>query len=170
MHIERDKYYVTRNGIIVGPMSDCRDTSTKYPWRSYAVYALHDGVMTWTASGKFIQTVARHPLDLLAEIEDPHGDGIEKIMAGAKTDATKFEIAFYEISTTGNTILEVIYEGCKTYGGCKLMVLRGNDHLRRKTLDPHFLEGHPVVARFAPTEEGWRLARICAAAIEQSNQ
>ena len=62
----------------------------------------------------------------------------------------------------GNTIVEAIYPGSLTFGGHKLMLLRGT-HQIGDTLDPHFLdEDYAVIARFIPTDLGWYLARISA--------
>ena len=54
-------------------------------------------------------------------------------------------------------VLLVRYKGCTTFGGLKLLVVRDlcNDP---RTLDPHFHEGGPVVARFEPNGQGHELA------------
>jgi hypothetical protein len=58
-------------------------------------------------------------------------------------------------------IAEVKYFGCTTFNGRKLLLLRRR--LPCRILDPHLLgDDHIVMARFEPTEEGWRLAHICA--------
>lgn len=91
---------------------------------------------------------------------------IEMVGMGTKPDPTKFKILRLEHSY-GNTIILANYEGCQTYGGDKLMLLRGIHYLGdRATLDPHFIEGHPVVARFEPTKDGAKLATICAWALQ----
>lgn len=64
-------------------------------------------------------------------------------------------------------VVEVQYPGCTNYEGIKVMVYL-NTTLKELTasgrLDPHFcphLE-HSPIARFAPTEIGWKLAlRLC---------
>lgn len=62
----------------------------------------------------------------------------------------------------GNTIVLARYDGCTTFNGFKLMLLRGEFSLFTK-LDPHILgNDHPVVARFEPTETGYNLAILCA--------
>lgn len=54
-------------------------------------------------------------------------------------------------------IVEVEYRGCTTFGGRKLLLMRKGKI--GKTLDPHLLgNGHPVIARFEPTVEGWMMA------------
>jgi hypothetical protein len=58
-------------------------------------------------------------------------------------------------------VLEVKYFGCTTFSGHKLLLTRDR-YLEIEPLDPHLLgDGHPVMARFEPTEEGWALARLC---------
>lgn len=85
---------------------------------------------------------------------------INQIAMGCKPDPYNFTIISVE-HVNGNTIIIANYGG-QTFNGDKLMVLRGYyDHF--ETLDPHFLsEDYPVIARFIPTEEGIRLARIVA--------
>jgi len=69
----------------------------------------------------------------------------------------------------GHSILVVDYEGCTTFDGRKLLLTRGVYKDNGK-LDPHFLGGgHPVLARFEPTEEGVRLARLCADLLPEGN-
>lgn len=88
---------------------------------------------------------------------------IEKIGMGTKPDPYKFEILELK-HVGGNTIIEARYDGCTTFRGRKLMVLEGI-HNHFTTLDPHFFEGHPIVARFAPTLDGWRLAELVAKSL-----
>lgn len=83
---------------------------------------------------------------------------INQIAMGAKPDPYKFQINHLEICG-GNTIVIANYGGA-TFGGNKLMVLKGI-YTNFETLDPHFLnEEYPVFARFQPTEEGLRYARL----------
>jgi hypothetical protein len=89
---------------------------------------------------------------------------IEKIGMGTKPDPYKYTIEAIHV-VNGNTIILAKYDGCTTFGGDKLMLLQGEGHEGRETLDPHFFEHHPVVARFVPTELGWKLARIAARSI-----
>lgn len=77
---------------------------------------------------------------------------------GVKPDPFNFVIKHQEY-VNGNTIVIANYGG-KTFNGDKLIVLRGR-HENITVLDPHFLnESYPVFARFIPTEEGLKLARI----------
>lgn len=85
---------------------------------------------------------------------------VEKIAMGCKPDPYKYEIEQIEY-VNGNTIIQANYGG-NTFGGSKLMVLEGV-HEQRDSLDPHFIEDHPVIARFQPTKWGWELARTVAA-------
>lgn len=93
---------------------------------------------------------------------------IEYVAMGAKPDPFNFSIVKFEV-VGGGTIVMAKYHGCKTYDGNKLILLRGNHNPSKfESLDPHFLEGHTVVARFAPTDEGWKLASICAESLTKS--
>jgi len=90
---------------------------------------------------------------------------IEKIAMGAKPDPYNFNIVKIEYSS-GNTIVLANYPGSLTFGRNKLMLMKGiqGDFT---TLDPHFLDsGHPVVARFIPNADGWKLARLCAGQLK----
>lgn len=86
-----------------------------------------------------------------------------KIAMGAKPDPYKYHIKSWKV-VGGNTIILAQYEGCKTFNGDKLMVLRGIHHIEDgEPLDPHFLdEEHAVIARFIPTEDGWNMAKTVA--------
>ena len=56
-------------------------------------------------------------------------------------------------------LLVVKYPDCTTYCGHKLiMVKTGTVNLTDIELDPHFLHDGKVVARFKPTDEGYKLA------------
>lgn len=86
---------------------------------------------------------------------------------GCKPDPFKFTVTHSE-AVNGNTIIIANYGGA-TFNGDKLMVLRGVfDVHNLKSLDPHFLdEDYAVVARFVPTDEGLKLAKLCAENINQ---
>lgn len=87
---------------------------------------------------------------------------IRQIAMGCKPDPFKFSLLKREY-VNGNTIILANYEGCKSFGGNKLMVLLGKHDGILSVLDPHFIdEDYPVVARFAPTKEGWDMARLVA--------
>jgi hypothetical protein len=93
---------------------------------------------------------------------------VEYVAMGCKPDPEKYKVEHAEW-VGGNTIVMANYGG-ETFGGKKLMVLRGKICAEnRKTLDPHFLnENHVVVARFQPTDEGMKLARIVALVVEKT--
>ena len=60
------------------------------------------------------------------------------------------------------SIVEARYAGCTTFSGRKLMLIKGNREIT-PPLDPHLLgDGHSVIARFEPNEQGRRMARLCA--------
>lgn len=64
----------------------------------------------------------------------------------------------------GISIVEIKYEGCTTFNGHKLLVLKKNlDDIESKNIDPHLLgKDHIVLARFEPNKMGWILAKKCA--------
>lgn len=65
----------------------------------------------------------------------------------------------------GRSILLVHYEGCPTFNGMKLMLLKRR-YWPGECLDPHLLgEDYMIMARFEPNEMGWRLATACAEMI-----
>ena len=111
-----------------------------------------------------VQDVFSKPVNVNFGLEffkkmNPSND-IRQVAMGAKPDPTKFTIKSIE-HVHGNTIVLANYGG-ETFGGDKLMVLRGI-HTEFQTLDPHFLdESYPVFARFQPTPEGFKLARMAA--------
>lgn len=83
-------------------------------------------------------------------------------------DPSNYEVL--EVVPQGNyLVLKVKYPNCTNLEGIKIMVVR--DHLvgliKRKKLDPHFTEDGYVVARFAPTSDGWDLAQRFAAVLNK---
>lgn len=67
------------------------------------------------------------------------------------------------------SIVEARYTGCTTFNGSKLMLVKNDKPITTK-LDPHLLgDGHPVIARFEPNENGWRMARMCALYLNEFN-
>jgi hypothetical protein len=74
----------------------------------------------------------------------------------------------YPCAYNRSTIMSVRYPDCTTFGGNKLLLLRGRwTSADFESLDPHFFEDHkhPVIARFLPNSEGVRLARAAAAQL-----
>lgn len=91
-------------------------------------------------------------------------NSVEKIeYASPNPNPFKFKVLKEEHLERG-MILLVNYEGCTTFNGNKLLLLRCNIDLKYfGKLDPHLLgDGHIVCARFEPTEEGWNMARMAA--------
>lgn len=59
-----------------------------------------------------------------------------------------------------NLYLSVLkYANCTNYEGKKI-ILSTIDPWTSKSFDPHFMEDGVVIARFAPTKEGWKLGLI----------
>lgn len=84
----------------------------------------------------------------------------------------RFKIEKHEV-WNGNTVLVVHYPDCTTFGGYKILVLKGifTETSNITVLDPHFLEGnHPVIARFLPSDSGLRLARLTAQNYEEDSK
>lgn len=98
---------------------------------------------------------------------------IKQIAMGCKPNPFDYHIVKIEW-VAGHTIVLANYHGCTSFGGNKLMLIRGsipneytenlgNADNKELPLDPHFLnEEYPVIARFIPNEEGWKMARLCA--------
>ena len=86
----------------------------------------------------------------------------EKIYA-PNPNPFKFKVLKEEKLERG-MILLVNYDGCTTFKGDKLLLLRCHIDLKYfGKLDPHILgDGHIVCARFEPTPEGWSMARMAA--------
>jgi hypothetical protein len=63
-------------------------------------------------------------------------------------------------------ILEIVYPDCTNYEGRKILVYRGAELSKlwmQKNLDPHFCNHAGCTspfARFEPTADGWKAARI----------
>ena len=67
-------------------------------------------------------------------------------------------------------IVEVLYPNCTTFEGKKILVFRGVSRFeihQARELDPHFCDHVHIspVARFVPTEQGWRYARAFCDAL-----
>lgn len=94
----------------------------------------------------------------------PEGKVVEKIIyVSPNPNPYKFKVLKEERLEKG-MILLINYEGCTTFGGDKLLLLRCKIDLKYfGKIDPHLLgDGHIVCARFEPTEEGWNMARMAA--------
>ncbi len=71
-------------------------------------------------------------------------------------------------------IAKIRYVGCTNYEGRKVLVWKGVSKRiieKRKSIDPHFTEAEPnMVARFAPTALGWKLAISLAQSYGANNE
>jgi hypothetical protein len=87
---------------------------------------------------------------------------IKMIAMGCNPDPYKFKIVKFD-HLYDCTIIEAKYDGCKSFNGHKLMLLKGTyDPFELESLDPHFLdENYAVIARFIPNKLGWKMARSC---------
>lgn len=79
--------------------------------------------------------------------------------------------------TIGNfLIVEIRYPDCKNYEGKKILVYEGVPWLQlreQKLLDPHFSANKNFkspVARFEPTDRGWRMAETFAKAMMEKKK
>lgn len=56
--------------------------------------------------------------------------------------------------------VKIKYDHCTNFEGMKILIVEKNS-INKNTIkiDPHFLEGGNIVARFAPTKEGIKLAK-----------
>ncbi len=58
-------------------------------------------------------------------------------------------------------LLEVVYPNCTNYEGRKILVMKRRpviELLNKRWLDPHFVSGGDILARFEPTDQGWEHA------------
>jgi hypothetical protein len=82
---------------------------------------------------------------------------------GAKNpNPRNFKILRQEV-VGGVRVIMAAYPDATNYEGQKIMILSGTAPVDSTFLDPHFMEGGRVKARFEPTEEGWQLALRVAA-------
>lgn len=84
---------------------------------------------------------------------------------GVNPNPHNFKVRWAEVHN-GHTVMMVNYPNCTTFGGDKLLLLRGIWPPTMRKLDPHFLDGnHPVIARFLPNKEGVLLAIAAARSL-----
>jgi len=88
--------------------------------------------------------------------------------APGNPDPLRWDLLEYE-STGRLLLLKVRYPDCTNYEGVKILVLKGTTIERvkaRKTLDPHFSpDEFSPLARFEPTDLGWKCAKLFALAV-----
>ena len=62
-------------------------------------------------------------------------------------------------------VVEINYPNCTNFEGNKILVMQANpEHL--KSIDPHFTEGGPVLARFEPSKWGRSMAKKFAQMVQ----
>lgn len=73
-------------------------------------------------------------------------------------DPKNFEVK--RVKQCGTYLVALVnYPDANNFEGDKVIVFRDltePEILEKETLDPHFLENGPILARFVPTDEGWR--------------
>jgi uncharacterized Fe-S center protein len=82
-------------------------------------------------------------------------------------DPSNFEILDV-VENGGFVALKVKYPNCSNLEGIKIMVLQTSiiDLLKTKILDPHFSDTNSILARFEPTDRGWRWAKAFILSLE----
>lgn len=89
-------------------------------------------------------------------------DNLDKL---PNPDPKNYEVLDY-VEYSKYLLLKVRYPDCTNYEGVKILVFEGlkyKDIVNKNCLDPHFCESSKLVARFAPTKEGFsRANRFCA--------
>lgn len=89
------------------------------------------------------------------------GVGFQRLSVGSTSDPRNPDpknFSIVESQQVGDVfVTKINYPNCTTYEGNKIIVSDFNPK-RRKTLDPHFTENSGIIARFAPTHEGWQHA------------
>ena len=85
----------------------------------------------------------------------------------ANPDPDNYQIVRHE--QIGDYLLvKILYPNCTNYEGNKILVFKGidiNALRKQRQIDPHFSDKgiyHHPIARFIPTDEGWRMARKLA--------
>jgi len=84
------------------------------------------------------------------------------------------DIIRYNTTAAAAFAIKVKYLDCTNYEGVKVMVYEGKDfnaeEAYKNGLDPHFSKEHiSPVARFEPTERGWKMAKDLAYMISAGN-
>ena len=95
------------------------------------------------------------------------GCGEAKEKVGVTFSVTNFRILRH-LEIGPFLVVEVHYPDCKNYEGKKILLYRNCNIdllLRQGSIDPHFSENkdhYSPIARFEPTEAGWRMAGVIA--------
>lgn len=115
--------------------------------------------------GRFDRVVALKDASL-ARLEA----GVARAVGVFLPDPRKFTILRgLEIGVGGKFLLvEIEYHGCTNFEGRKILLYRGVSRYKLESqtvIDPHFSDGekhiHPI-ARFVPTDDGWRMGILLA--------
>jgi len=107
------------------------------------------------------------PRTLHPEAEGP--DNAEVLRRKLPPNPVPTNFQFVRTERVGNFLLvEVLYPDCTNYEGRKILVYDGislMELLAQGSVDPHFSNNpkfHSPIARFVPTEEGWKMAKTFA--------
>ena len=76
-------------------------------------------------------------------------------------EPNRFRFSTTRVSTTlGYVVMYVHYPDCTTYDGYKTIVMNraAYEDWGGKELDPHFIEGNGIIARFPGDEAGYQMA------------
>ena len=69
--------------------------------------------------------------------------------------------------------IQIVYPDCVNHAGLKILVFENtsiSEVLSLSYINPHFLEGnHNLIARFVPTEVGWKTAKNFVVALALDN-
>jgi hypothetical protein len=74
----------------------------------------------------------------------------------------------------GFLLVQLNYPDCTNYEGNKILLFRGVkliDLVNQKYIDPHFFQAKDIaspIARFVPTEEGWKMGLTLITALKAS--
>jgi hypothetical protein len=66
MKIEAGKYYLTRNGRVIGPMREIVSRIAE-KWKFWAI-GFYDGAPCWTDEGRWSDVEDMHEMDLISEV------------------------------------------------------------------------------------------------------
>ena len=87
-------------------------------------------------------------------------------------DPSRFEVKTVHVSQN-YLVAQVTYEGCTNFEGEKILVFEGmnlGELSRKSLLDPHFSEKSKLIARFVPTQEGWKQAVLLVTTLEHARE
>lgn len=76
-------------------------------------------------------------------------------------------IRFQESTDKKSVLIEVKFDRVQNFNGLKILLFRNCtlvDLINQKEIDPHFLNNNKLkypIARFSPTEEGWKMGMQC---------